>query len=39
MDALTGTGRLIRLALRRDRVMLAVWILIFVVMAAGSASA
>jgi ABC-2 type transport system permease protein len=34
-----GTGSLIRLALRRDRVMLAVWILIFVVMAAGSASA
>jgi ABC-2 type transport system permease protein len=36
---LTGTGSLVRLALRRDRVMLAVWILVFVVMAAGSASA
>jgi len=34
-----GTGSLVRLALRRDRVMLAVWVLIFVVMAAGSASA
>jgi len=39
MTALAGTGALIRLALRRDRVMLSVWILIFVVMAAGSASA
>ncbi len=39
MTGLTGTGSLVRLALRRDRVMLSVWILIFVVMAAGSASA
>ena len=38
MTGLTGTGALVRLALRRDRLMLAVWILLFVVMAAGSAS-
>lgn len=34
-----GTGHLLRLALRRDRVVAVVWILLFVVMAAGSASA
>jgi ABC-2 type transport system permease protein len=39
MSSLIGTGSLVRLALRRDRVMLSVWILIFVVVAAGSASA
>ncbi len=39
MTALAGTGQLIRLALRRDRIMLTAWILIFVAMAAGSASA
>jgi ABC-2 type transport system permease protein len=39
MAALTGTGSLVRLALRRDRVMLSTWIAIFVVMAAGSAGA
>ena len=39
MTGLVGTGSLLRLALRRDRVMLSAWILIFVVMAAGSASA
>ncbi|HEX7746376.1 MAG TPA: ABC transporter permease [Micromonosporaceae bacterium] len=39
MTGLAGTGSLVRLALRRDRVMLAVWILIFIVTAAGSASA
>jgi polyether ionophore transport system permease protein len=39
MSGLVGTGSLVRLALRRDRVILAVWILIFVAIAAGSASA
>jgi ABC-2 type transport system permease protein len=39
MSALTGTGALVRLALRRDRLMLVVWIVIFVVTAAGSAGA
>ena len=39
MTGLVGTGSLLRLALRRDRVMLSAWILIFVVTAAGSASA
>jgi len=39
MTALTGTGALLRLALRRDRIMLAAWILVFVVSAAGSAAA
>jgi polyether ionophore transport system permease protein len=39
MTALAGTGSLIRLALRRDRIMLTAWILIFAGMAAGSASA
>jgi ABC-2 type transport system permease protein len=34
-----GTGHLLRLALRRDRVVATVWVLLFVVMAAGSASA
>lgn len=36
---LVGTGSLVRLALRRDRVLLPVWIAVFVVMAAVSASA
>lgn len=36
---LVGTGQLLRLALRRDRVVATVWVLLFVVMAAGSASA
>jgi ABC-2 type transport system permease protein len=39
MTALAGTGSLIRLALRRDRIMLTAWILIFAGMAASSASA
>jgi ABC-2 type transport system permease protein len=39
MTALAGTGQLIRLALRRDRVMLSAWILIFAALAASSASA
>jgi ABC-2 type transport system permease protein len=34
-----GTGALLRLALRRDRIVATVWILLFVAMAAGSASA
>ncbi|HEV7649543.1 MAG TPA: ABC transporter permease [Actinophytocola sp.] len=38
-DSFTGTGALLRLALRRDRVVATVWILLFVVMAASSASA
>jgi ABC-2 type transport system permease protein len=37
--ALVGTGHLLRLALRRDRVVATAWILLFVVMAAGSAAA
>jgi ABC-2 type transport system permease protein len=39
MNAFAGTGSLVRLALRRDRVLLAAWVLIFAAMAAGSASA
>ena len=39
MNALTGTGTLVRLALRRDRVLLPVWIAVFVLMAVTSASA
>lgn len=39
MNELTGTRALVRLALRRDRIMLTAWLLIFVAMAAGSASA
>lgn len=38
-DGFTGTGSLLRLAIRRDRVIATVWILLFVVMAAGSSSA
>lgn len=39
MNALTGTGELGRLALRRDRVLLPVWIAVFVLVAASSATA
>lgn len=39
MNGYAGTGALVRLALRRDRVMLPVWLAAFVVTAAGSASA
>ncbi|MFL6141516.1 MAG: ABC transporter permease [Labedaea sp.] len=39
MNALAGTGSLVRLALRRDRIMLPVWILVFVSFATSSASA
>jgi ABC-2 type transport system permease protein len=38
-DSLVGTGTLLRLALRRDRMVATIWILLFVVMASGSASA
>lgn len=39
MSGYEGTGTLVRLALRRDRIMMPVWLLIFVVTAAGSAGA
>ncbi|MEI6622601.1 MAG: ABC transporter permease, partial [Actinomycetes bacterium] len=39
MSTLTGTGALLRLALRRDRILLPVWILVFAGTAASSASA
>ncbi len=39
MSALTGTWELVRLAVRRDRVMLPVWLAVFVLTAASSASA
>jgi ABC-2 type transport system permease protein len=39
MTDFAGTGTLIRLALRRDRVLIPVWIVVFVTMAAGSAQA
>lgn len=39
MTALTGTRELVRLALRRDRVMLPAWIAVFVLVAVSSASA
>ncbi len=38
-DGFAGTGTLLRLGLRRDRIVATVWILLFVAMAAGSASA
>ncbi|MFK4090825.1 ABC transporter permease [Kribbella sp. NPDC020789] len=39
MRDFVGTGTLVRLALRRDRVLIPTWIAVFVVMAAGSAQA
>ena len=36
MNALTGTGRLLRLALRRDRIVLSAWILALTVFLAGT---
>jgi ABC-2 type transport system permease protein len=39
MTDFVGTGTLVRLALRRDRILIPVWILVFVTMAAGSAQA
>lgn len=38
-DGFAGTGALLRLAVRRDRVIATIWILLFVVMAASSSSA
>ena len=38
-EGLAGTGTLIRLAVRRDRVMIPIWVAVFVVMAAVSADA
>jgi ABC-2 type transport system permease protein len=38
-DGFVGTGVLLRLAIRRDRIFASVWVLLFVAMAAGSASA
>lgn len=38
-DGFAGTGTLLRLAIRRDRVIATIWILLFVIMAAGSSSA
>jgi ABC-2 type transport system permease protein len=38
-DGFAGTGALLRLAIRRDRIVATVWILLFVLMAAGSSSA
>ncbi|TDC14322.1 ABC transporter permease, partial [Kribbella albertanoniae] len=39
MKDFVGTGTLVRLALRRDRILIPTWIVVFVVMAAGSAQA
>jgi ABC-2 type transport system permease protein len=39
MNPFVGTGALVRLALRRDRVMLPVWLAVFALMAGSSASA
>ncbi|MEV0648585.1 ABC transporter permease [Phytomonospora sp. NPDC050363] len=39
MTALAGTGSLIRLALRRDRVLLPIWLVLFVLIVQSSASA
>jgi ABC-2 type transport system permease protein len=39
VSAVAGTGALVRLALRRDRIMLPIWLYSFVAVAAGSASA
>ena len=39
MNDLAGTGTLVRLALRRDRILLPVWIVVFVISAASSATA
>jgi len=38
MNALAGTGALVRLALRRDRIMLPVWLAVFVLMAVSAAA-
>jgi ABC-2 type transport system permease protein len=38
-DGFAGTGALLRLAIRRDRITASIWILLFVIMAASSSSA
>lgn len=38
-DGFAGTGALLRLALRRDRIIATIWIALFVIMAASSSSA
>ncbi|MBB4907054.1 ABC transporter permease [Actinophytocola algeriensis] len=38
-EGFAGTGTLLRLALRRDRIVASIWILLFVIMAASSSSA
>lgn len=38
-DGFAGTGILLRLAVRRDRIIASIWILLFVIMAASSSSA
>ncbi|WP_371404149.1 ABC transporter permease [Kribbella sp. NBC_00662] len=39
MNDFVGTGTLVRLALRRDRLLIPIWIVVFVISAAGSAKA
>ncbi|WP_427890214.1 ABC transporter permease [Kribbella sp. GL6] len=39
MNDFVGTGTLVRLALRRDRLLIPIWIIVFVMSAAGSAKA
>lgn len=39
MNDFVGTGTLVRLALRRDRIQIPIWIVVFVMTAAGSAKA
>ncbi|GAA3106579.1 ABC-2 type transport system permease protein [Kribbella aluminosa] len=39
MNDFVGTGTLVRLALRRDRLLIPIWIVVFVMSAAGSAKA
>ena len=39
MRSLAGTGTLVRLALRRDRIRLAIWVVALVVVTLGTASA
>ncbi len=39
MNAFAGTGTLVRLAIRRDRILMPVWIVVFAALAASSAAA
>lgn len=39
MNDFVGTGTLVRLSLRRDRILIPIWIVVFVISAAGSAKA